>query len=103
MNPELLETSLPTYPADVVARARSYVSAVPSVGAYSDSQGVPLVREHVAQFIAERAAPAGGPAVPEIASLSRADERRRALFELPSNPATRAANVGGVGSKATTR
>ena len=54
MNPELLKARLPSYPADVVARAKAYIGAVPSVGAYSDSQGVPLVREHVAEFIAAR-------------------------------------------------
>jgi len=54
MNPELLEAPLASYPTDVVARARDYIGAVPSVGAYSDSQGVKLVREHVAQFISER-------------------------------------------------
>ena len=32
---------------DVVARAREYVDAIGSVGAYSDSQGVPIVREAV--------------------------------------------------------
>ena len=42
------------YPADVVARAQAYLGAVPSVGAYSDSQGVPLVRREVAAFIAAR-------------------------------------------------
>ena len=42
------------YPADAIARAQAYLSAVPSVGAYSDSQGVPLVRREVAAFIAAR-------------------------------------------------
>ena len=54
LNPELLNESLSSYPADVVERARAYKGAVPSVGAYSDSQGVTLVREHVAEFISER-------------------------------------------------
>ena len=42
------------YPEDVVARAQAYLDAVPSVGAYSDSQGVPLVRREVAKFITKR-------------------------------------------------
>jgi len=54
MNPELLEAPPPAYPADVIARAKLYAAAVPSVGAYSDSQGIAVVREHVAEFIASR-------------------------------------------------
>jgi alanine transaminase len=54
INPELLEAAPASYPSDVVTRAKAYIGAVPSVGAYSDSQGVPLVREHVASFISER-------------------------------------------------
>ena len=39
---------------EVRDRARAYVAAVPSVGAYTDSQGVELVRREVASFIAAR-------------------------------------------------
>jgi len=53
MNPALLDMDL-GYPADVIERAKAYIAAVPSVGAYSDSQGVKLVRTHVASFIAAR-------------------------------------------------
>lgn len=44
----------PLFPADVVTRAREYSGAVPSIGAYSESQGVALVRRDVAAFIAAR-------------------------------------------------
>jgi len=60
VNRELLEAaeqgSLPAeiFPADVIARARQYVDAIGSVGAYSDSQGVPIVRNEVATFLRER-------------------------------------------------
>ena len=56
MNPDLLrEDSIrQLYPADVLARAAEYVQSVPSAGAYSDSQGIRLVREDVARFIAAR-------------------------------------------------
>ena len=56
MNPDLLEREVVSdvYSADVIARARAYSAAVPSVGAYTDSQGVPLVRREVAEFIAAR-------------------------------------------------
>ena len=56
MNPDLLKEPdiRSLYPPDVLARASAYLAAVPSVGAYSDSQGVRLVRQHVAEFIAAR-------------------------------------------------
>jgi alanine transaminase len=50
--PPLLDAGV--LPADVVARARAYLASVPSPGAYSDSQGVPVVRQEVAKFIARR-------------------------------------------------
>eukprot|EP01087_Luapelamoeba_hula_P002861 TRINITY_DN1265_c0_g1_i1.p1 TRINITY_DN1265_c0_g1~~TRINITY_DN1265_c0_g1_i1.p1 ORF type:complete len:559 (-),score=94.40 TRINITY_DN1265_c0_g1_i1:27-1703(-) len=43
------------YPIDAMERARQLLGALPGgVGAYSTSQGVELVRNHVAEFIAER-------------------------------------------------
>jgi len=54
VNPSLLASVRDLYPADVIERAERYIAATPSVGAYSDSQGVRLVREEVAEFIAER-------------------------------------------------
>jgi alanine transaminase len=41
------------FPADAMARARRYTEAS-VVGAYSHSQGIPLVREEVAEFLRER-------------------------------------------------
>lgn len=56
INPDLLrEPAIKAmYSSDVIARAEEYVKAVPSVGAYSESQGVTLVREDIARFIAAR-------------------------------------------------
>ena len=56
MNPALIEAPeiAVLYPADVIERAQAYTAAVPSAGAYSDSQGVLLVRQEVAAFISER-------------------------------------------------
>jgi len=56
VNPELINNKKVSklYPKDVVARAKLYAGAVPSIGAYSDSMGIRLVREDVAAFIAER-------------------------------------------------
>jgi len=80
MNPELLQAPPPSYPVDIVERARMYAGAVPSVGAYSDSQGVALVREHVAQFIAERD---GHPADPtDIFLTDGASAGVKALMQL---------------------
>lgn len=41
------------FPSDAIARARRY-AASSRLGAYSHSQGIPLIREEVAQFIKER-------------------------------------------------
>ena len=62
------------YPADVISRAKEYIAAVPSVGAYSDSQGVRLVREHVAQahaFPSKPALQSSPPPPPSRHSTSR--------------------------------
>ena len=51
------------FPADVLERARTYRTAIgpAGIGAYTNYQGVPLFREHVANFITERD---GHPAFP---------------------------------------
>jgi alanine transaminase len=55
-NPGLLEkeevlTSGLGYKSDVIARAKTLLEAVKSVGAYSQSHGAPYIRESVAKFI----------------------------------------------------
>lgn len=52
LNPELLALNI--YSEDVCARASEYLKAFKSVGAYTPSVGVTLIRENVAKFIAER-------------------------------------------------
>jgi alanine transaminase len=42
------------FPIDAIARAREILDATGSVGAYSHSQGVPLLRQDVADFITKR-------------------------------------------------
>lgn len=71
-NPLLLEKkdvlrSAFGYQDDVIARAETLLEAVQSVGAYSHSQGVPLIRESVAKFIEERD---GFPADPQSIFLT---------------------------------
>lgn len=50
--PELMETA--PFPSDVIARAQKLLAAVGSVGAYSNSQGVPHIRKRVAEYISSR-------------------------------------------------
>ncbi|THH08987.1 hypothetical protein EW145_g2342 [Phellinidium pouzarii] len=52
--PELIDKAKDLFPADVIARAQEILEEVGSIGAYSHSQGVPLVRKSVADFIEER-------------------------------------------------
>jgi len=53
MNPSLADYP-DIFPHDAVARASAYLSEIKSVGAYSESQGVTMVREEVAEFITNR-------------------------------------------------
>ncbi|KAF9224746.1 transaminase [Gyrodon lividus] len=50
------------FPKDVIARADELWEEIGSIGAYSHSQGVPLIRKNVAEFIKQRD---GYPAYPE--------------------------------------
>ncbi|KAE9398373.1 PLP-dependent transferase [Gymnopus androsaceus JB14] len=52
--PALAELAPGVFPEDVVQRAKQLQEEIGSIGAYSHSQGVPLIREHVAKFIEER-------------------------------------------------
>jgi len=52
--PALAELAPNVFPSDVIARAKELHNEIGSIGAYSHSQGVPLIRKHVAQFIEER-------------------------------------------------
>ncbi|KAH7929244.1 PLP-dependent transferase [Leucogyrophana mollusca] len=52
--PDLRRLAPDVFPKDVIARATELYEEIGSVGAYSHSQGVPLIRKSVANFIAER-------------------------------------------------
>ncbi|KAL5478369.1 ALT1 [Sanghuangporus weigelae] len=52
--PELIEKAKDLFPEDAIERAKELLEEVGSIGAYSHSQGVPLIRKSVADFIAER-------------------------------------------------
>ena len=59
INPSLAERA--TFPADVIKRANKYLSSVPSLGAYTDSQGILSVREEIVEFLRERDGHVGDP------------------------------------------
>ncbi|KAL3479919.1 pyridoxal phosphate-dependent transferase [Aspergillus californicus] len=65
-NKEALRTSF-GYEDDVIERAETLLGEVQSVGAYSHSQGAPLIRESVAKFIEKRD---GFPADPQSLFLT---------------------------------
>ncbi|KAL4421585.1 hypothetical protein ABPG75_010876 [Micractinium tetrahymenae] len=55
--PELMEhpAAADIYPPDAIARAKEYLDNIPGgVGAYSESKGAVILRQHVAKGIAER-------------------------------------------------
>ncbi|KAJ3000671.1 glycerol-3-phosphate O-acyltransferase 2 [Globomyces sp. JEL0801] len=63
-----IEYTSKIYPSDVIARAKELIEAAGgSVGAYSHSQGIPLIRQRVAEFISKRD---GYPADPESIFLT---------------------------------
>lgn len=48
---ELKNLAPNVFPKDVIARTDALWEEIGSIGAYSHSQGVPLIRKHVAEFI----------------------------------------------------
>ncbi|OCH85817.1 transaminase [Obba rivulosa] len=52
--PPLAELVKDKWPQDVIERAQELQEEIGSIGAYSHSKGVPLIRKHVAKFIEER-------------------------------------------------
>ena len=52
MNPSLKNRM--QFNADVVAKAERYLSGIPGLGAYTESQGILAVREDVSKFLEER-------------------------------------------------
>ncbi|EJD05316.1 transaminase [Fomitiporia mediterranea MF3/22] len=52
--PELIEKARNLFPEDAIERAKELLEEVGSIGAYSHSQGIPPIRQNVANFIAAR-------------------------------------------------
>jgi alanine transaminase len=62
LNPSLMDRDTTgIFKEDVRQRASKYTNATPSVGAYSESQGLAVVREEVADFLGRRDGIAGDP------------------------------------------
>ncbi|KAF9516097.1 hypothetical protein BS47DRAFT_1341188 [Hydnum rufescens UP504] len=52
--PPLMDSGKSLFPPDVIQRARELYAEIGSIGAYSQSQGVPFIRQNVAKFIHTR-------------------------------------------------
>ena len=50
--PPLIDLVKDKWPSDVIDRAQQLQAEIGSIGAYSHSKGIPLVRKHVAEYIA---------------------------------------------------
>jgi len=96
-NPELLKMGI--YPSDVVQKADEILSDTPcySVGAYSHSQGIPVCRQKVANFISERdnvesnyenifLSDGASPAIKYVLQACIAGPQHGALLPLPQYP-----------------
>ena len=55
------------YPRDAIARAKSIMENLESVGAYTHAQGISIIRKHIAEFIEKRD---GHPADPDSIFLT---------------------------------
>jgi alanine transaminase len=49
--PELANLAPNVFPKDVIERAKELSAEIGSIGAYTHSQGIPLIRKNVAKFI----------------------------------------------------
>jgi alanine transaminase len=49
-----LERCADAFKPDVITRAKEYIAAVPSAGAYTESAGIRIVRQQVADFLLQR-------------------------------------------------
>lgn len=92
MSPQLMENPLTrdAFPADAVDRAKTYLGMLSggSVGAYTDSRGIPGVREEVCAFIRRRDGEACPPIPIEDVNLTNGASEAvcRTLTALLRNP-----------------
>lgn len=69
--PPLVDIVKDVWPSDVIERAQELQTEIGSIGAYSHSKGVPLIRKHVAKFIEGTYMPLFMPAFVHVLSLAR--------------------------------
>lgn len=54
LKPDAREVTSKLFPEDAIKRAESLLADIGSVGAYTQSQGIPQVRKHIAEYITRR-------------------------------------------------
>ena len=57
-SPANIEHTRKIFPADAIRRAETLLASIGSIGAYSHSKGIPVIRKNIAKFITKRD---GGP------------------------------------------
>lgn len=62
LKPENRDVASKLYPEDAIKRAEALLAEIGSVGAYTQSQGVPQVRKHIAEYIKRRDGASGADA-----------------------------------------
>lgn len=95
-NPRLLQTS--HFQKDLIERAKEFLEATNnSIGAYTHTKGIPLVRAHIADFIERRDGFAADPenifmtngastAISMVLNLIVSDENVGVLLPIPQYP-----------------
>ena len=62
LNPDILDiVPKGTFPEDVIARAKKHMKSTPSMGAYTESKGLPSVRDEICEFLEKRDGVKGDP------------------------------------------
>ena len=54
INPSIAEKAKGLFESDIIKRAQKYLNVLPDVGAYTESQGISVVRDEVCNFLFER-------------------------------------------------
>ncbi|KAI8988935.1 pyridoxal phosphate-dependent transferase [Pilobolus umbonatus] len=97
LDPKNRELVSQLYPADAIERATRLLKSIGSVGAYSHSQGVPCIRNTVAQFIEKRDGHPANPnhifltqgassGVQTLLSMLTENERSGIMIPIPQYP-----------------
>lgn len=83
LKPEARELTSKLFPEDAIERAESLLEEIGSVGAYTQSQGVPRIRKDIADYISRRDGASGKDASPDdIYLVAGASAGVHLLFQL---------------------